>query len=338
MGFYPVPKHTRTAVSAQLNRQQFYYIDIGDLGNHIIGSILDVASVVLQSKFSLVHIAAPQKQFSLGLLRYVPHSIFTIDVELAFTFVINGDVNRNDVPKIVRTPPFVHNLRRHIRLWEAQWVKSESSTGTRFITLLYRRRDLNGTGVNNAITVPLLRHLYEVIGVVTDNLLRYKPRYHREQDKADNFDPYFRGFDIDDLRVMGASNLNTMMRTKPFWSWPLSPQIWQEHPNLIPTQFFSQYSVYYYLKHVHGKAKTAFLANKSAMRRLVGSKFGLTGQNTGMTKILFDSVRARKPDYIHDDSYNTITQNKSSAHSLGHFDEMSDSALVQEVNKRLWST
>ena len=336
MIFHNIKNHTRTAVTAGRNSQQFYHLDIGNLASHIMDSILDVSSVVLRSKFSLVNIAAPQKGMAVGVLKNIPISIYTVDVELAFTFVINGQVNDADVSAKQYFPSFIHHLRRHIRLWEGEWVRSESSTGTRFITLLYRRRELEGTGVNNIIGIPMLKHLYEVIGVVTDNLLRYRLQYHRST--SDNHDNYYSSMDLEQMRVAGASNVNTMMRVKPTWMWALSPSVWRAHPNLIPTKFFSQYSVYFYLKFIHHHVRSSLLANKNSMGRIIGKRLGMIlSEESTLLQVLLDSVKNVPENYKLEETYSSITTSLASSYVLGNFDRSQDDQIIlKQIHTKLW--
>ena len=338
MDFYVIGKHTRTAVNVKYDSKRYLYLNLGSLADHIIESVLDLRMIILRSKFSLVHVAAPKNNVAVGILKHISQSLLTKDVFLAFTFVVNGEVNNNDIPSLLGEPVFEHRFRRHIRMWEGTWIVKDNYTGNRFITLLYRDLEVNkiNLGLTPTLDKNLLTHLYETIGVITDNLLRYKAQYSNTQKLNDNMDQYYRNMTLKQMSERGDLALNVVMRTRPFWVWPLSKEVHASHPNLISDKFWSQWTVYYYIAYIHQRVKHHILSNRNLMRRIVSSKHGVFGSGR-IIDILLDSVRSMENTYIPTVTYNDITENKGASYNLGKFDtEMDDHSLRQEIYKRLY--
>lgn len=319
--------------SLDIGRQRMLYIDLGTLGTKIIDSLLDAPSIVLRSKFSLVHIAAPQKKFSVGVLGFVPPELFTLDTQLAFTFVIDGQVGENDIPFPTLRPKNLLQRKRHIFQWSMDWLKSDQNTGSTFITLLFRKSEIKGTGITNIINFPVLFHLYEAIGLITNNWIRNKNQFNYGQDTWTNYDDYFRGKDLSVLHNSYSGGLRKLVRNTPFNYWFFNQHIWRRHPNMIVHQALSHYTVYFYLKHIHSFVKDTVVGYRANVRLHVGQKLGLYAGGGGMLDILTESVKANQYQELESESWEEITQKKASAHLLGDF----ESADPDEIYRRLWS-
>lgn len=312
------------------------HIDFGYLCDHIISSLLKVPMAVLPAHVNLVHVAAPRKKWSVGILPFLPTELLPLDTLLSFTFAINGKVHSKDIPFPARRPLRFQRKRRNIVQWEMRWFKAREDTATRFVTIICRALDLQPAGVTNAITFRTLKYMYEAIGLVSSNLMRFRGRFNYDQDTYENYDMFYRGIDLQGLEQFASNPLNTMVRQTPFNFWLFNRNLWMRFPNFVIPQSLSQYTVYYYLKHVHHHAKDVLPKYRSNLRRICGKKLGLLKSDTGLMGVIMDSVENGQYTHINGESWEEIDGKKAAALPLAPFESSKGLDLQMEIWEKLW--